>query len=61
MKPVIRKAIVNLKGKPFQYFAQHRDEWANRDDLYLFPGSIQYFGPTEVCDNGTQTLTLEHN
>ena len=57
-KPVIRKALVELDGKPFQYFAAHRDEWA-RKTCYVYPGPIQYFGPTEVCDQCTKTLALE--
>ena len=57
-KPVIRKALVELDGKPFQYFAAHRDEWAV-ETCYLYPGAIQYFGPSEVCDLTTRTLALE--
>ena len=58
MKPVIRKALVDLKGKPFKAFAAVRDEWA-RDTAYIYPGPIQYWGPTEVCDQPTKTLLLE--
>jgi pyrophosphate--fructose-6-phosphate 1-phosphotransferase len=57
-KPVIRKALVELDGAPFKYFAAHRDEWA-KDTCYVYPGPIQYFGPTEVCDQPTMTLQLE--
>jgi pyrophosphate--fructose-6-phosphate 1-phosphotransferase len=57
-KPVIRKALVELDGKPFQRFAACRDEWA-RTTSYVYPGPIQYFGPTEVCDRPTVTLALE--
>jgi pyrophosphate--fructose-6-phosphate 1-phosphotransferase len=60
MKPVIKKALVDLKGKPFAYFSTHRDRWAE-ESAYLFPGAIQYFGPTEVCDLTTRTLELEQN
>ncbi len=59
MKPVIKKALVELDGKPYQYFVAHRTEWA-RNTSYVYPGPIQYFGPTEVCDRPTITLTLEH-
>jgi len=59
-KPVIQKALVDLKGKPFKYFEKHRDEWARLED-YMFPGPIQYFGPTEVCDATNYTLMLEHD
>ena len=58
MKPVIRKALVELDGKPFKYFASQRDKWA-KETSYVFPGPIQYFGPSEVCDQPTKTLTLE--
>ncbi len=59
-KPVIRKALVELEGKPFQFFAAHRDEWAV-ETCYVYPGAIQYFGPSEVCDTTTVTLALEQN
>ena len=58
MKPVIRKALVELDGAPFKYFASKRDEWA-LDTCYVYPGSIQYWGPSEVCDQTTRTLQLE--
>ncbi|MDN4754371.1 diphosphate--fructose-6-phosphate 1-phosphotransferase [Porphyromonadaceae bacterium W3.11] len=58
MKPVIRKALVELDGAPFQMFAKHRDDWAI-ETRYVYPGPIQYFGPSEVCDQPTITLTLE--
>ncbi len=58
MKPVIQKALVDLNGAPFKTFASKRDEWAN-ETCYVYPGPIQYFGPTEVCDQTTITLALE--
>ena len=58
MKPVIRKALVRLDGAPFRAYAAMRDEWALTTD-YVYPGPIQYFGPTEVCDAPTKTLQLE--
>ena len=58
MKPVIRKALVELDGAPFKEFAAHRDEWA-RQTAYVYPGPIQYWGPTEVCDQPTKTLAQE--
>ena len=57
-KPVIKKALVELDGKPFKFFEAHRDEWAVETE-YTFPGAIQYYGPTEVCDLTTRTLALE--
>ena len=59
MKPVIRKALVELNGAPFKEFVKHRAEWA-RETSFVYPGPIQYFGPTEVCDQPTKTLQLEH-
>ena len=58
MKPVIQKALVKLDGAPFKAFAAKRDSWAMVTD-YVYPGPIQYFGPTEVCDQPTKTLQLE--
>lgn len=58
MKPVIKKALVKLDGAPFKTFAANRDEWA-KDTCFVYPGPIQYFGPTEVCDQCTATLKLE--
>ena len=57
-KPVIRKALVELDGKPFKYFTAHRDEWS-KETCFVFPGAIQYYGPKEVCDITTRTLALE--
>ena len=57
-KPVIRKALVELDGKPFKYFEAHRDAWAV-ETAFTYPGAIQYYGPTEVCDLTTRTLALE--
>ena len=57
-KPVIRKALVELDGKPFRYFAEHRAQWAV-ETCFTYPGAIQYFGPGEVCDLTTRTLALE--
>ena len=60
MKPVIRKALVELDGAPFKYFAAHREQWAV-ETCYVYPGPIQYFGPTEVADQPTMTLKLEQS
>ena len=57
-KPVIRKALVDLNGKPFKYFEAHRAEWAAKT-CYTYPGAIQYYGPADVCDLTTRTLALE--
>ena len=58
-KPVIKKALVDLNGKPFKKFAAQRDEWA-MNTCYTYPGPIQYFGPSEVCDQPSRTLYYEH-
>ncbi len=58
MKPVIRKALVELDGAPFKCFAAQRDRWA-KETCYVYPGPIQYWGPSEVCDQPTMTLALE--
>jgi len=59
-RPVIKKALVELDGAPFQQFAAHRGNWTV-EDAYLYPGPIQYFGPSEVCDITTETIKLERS
>ena len=59
MKPVIKKALVELDGAPYKFFVSKRDEWASKTS-FVYPGPIQYFGPSEVCDRPTITLSLEH-
>ena len=58
-KPVIRKALVELNGKPFKFLQKNREDWA-KNDRYTFPGPIQYFGPAVVTEMTTLTLLLEH-
>ena len=58
MKPVIRKALVELDGTPFKTLAAQRDKWA-KETCYVYPGPIQYWGPSSVCDQTTKTLVLE--
>lgn len=60
MKPVIQKALVRLDSAPFKYFAANRAQWAINTE-YVYPGPIQYFGPSDVCDQTTKTLKLEQN
>lgn len=60
MKPVIRKALVDLNGKPFKTLVEHREEWAKKT-CYIYPGPIQYWGPSKVCDQTTKTLSLERD
>ena len=57
-KPVIKKALVELDGAPFKFFEAHREQWA-LETCFVYPGAIQYYGPTEVCDATTKTLALE--
>ena len=59
MKPVIRKALVDLNGKPFKTLVEHRESWA-KNTCFINPGPIQYFGPTEICNSTTKTLALEN-
>ena len=59
MKPVIQKALVLLDGAPFKFFASQRVNWADEKSSYVYPGPVQYYGPTEVCDQPTRTLLLE--
>ena len=58
MKPVIQKALVQMDGEPFKVFAAHRDEWAIHTS-FVYPGPIQYWGPSSVCNAPTKTLQLE--
>lgn len=58
MKPVIKKALVDLEDKPFKTFSRHREEWSYKTS-YLYPGAIQYFGPHEVCNLPSITIQLE--
>ncbi len=60
MKPVIRKALVELDGAPFKALVANRETWA-KETCYVYPGPIQYFGPSEVCDQPTKTLQFEQN
>lgn len=60
MKPVIRKTLVDLDGKPFKTFAAKREMWA-KETCYVYPGPIQYWGPSSVCNQPTLTLALEHS
>ena len=60
MKPVIRKALVDLNGNPFKTFVANRDKWA-KETCYVYPGPIQYWGPSVVCDQPTMTLSLEQS
>ncbi len=57
-KPVIQKALVKLDGAPFLELVKNRQKWAIETD-FVYPGPIQYFGPSEVCDLVTKTIELE--
>ena len=59
-KPVIKKALVDINGKPYKYFAEHREHWA-RETCYCSSGAVQYFGPPEIADRTTLTLSLENS
>jgi len=57
-KPVIQKALVDLKGAPFQHFTQNREKWA-LEDCFKFPSPIQFFGPSFITNSISLTLKLE--
>ena len=57
---LLKKALVELDGKPFKFFEANRDQWAE-ETCYVYPGAIQYYGPAEVCDLTTRTLALEQD
>ena len=57
--PVIQKALVDLKSPPFEFFADHREKWSRGDQMFAFPGAIQYYGDKEIADQPTKTLLLE--
>jgi pyrophosphate--fructose-6-phosphate 1-phosphotransferase len=58
-KPVIKKALVDLNGRPYKTLEEKRATWAEKT-CFIVPGAIQYFGPSHVCDAPTITLKLEH-
>lgn len=58
--PVIKKALVDLDGKPFKALASQREEWA-KGNAFVYPGPVQYFGPLEICDQPSRTLVLERS
>ena len=57
-KPVIQKALVDLKGRPFTEFSRLRSDWIE-EDSYSNPGPIQFFGPSAITDRISRTLELE--
>ena len=57
--PVIKKAFVDLDGKPFKYYEKIREEWSQGDDKFAFPGAIQYYGNRDICDLPSKTLLIE--
>lgn len=59
-KPVIRKALLDLKKAPFRAFEDSRDDWL-MEDSYCFPGPIQFNGLPVVSEAVTLTLSLEQN
>ncbi len=50
-RPVIQKALVDLKSKAYHDFVRMRKVW-EVEDHYQYPGPIQYFGPEEITEKG---------
>lgn len=57
MKPVIKKALVDLTDLPFQVFAQQRADWA-KYDLYRNPGPIQFSHSASGTDDPSYRVEL---
>lgn len=57
-KPVIKKALVDLKGKPFLYFQKMRSTWQS-EDRYRYPGPMQFFGDRELTDLPPLSMLFE--
>jgi pyrophosphate--fructose-6-phosphate 1-phosphotransferase len=55
-KPVIKKALVELDGKPYKELLKYRAKWA-KGDHYRNPGPIQYAGP--ASEDVNLTLLIE--
>lgn len=60
LRPVIHKSLVDLNDNPFRYYETNRAAWADSTNTYIYPGPIQYFGPEQICDATTVTLSLEY-
>lgn len=58
LKPVIKKALVDLNAPPFKTYAAKRGEWSQKTS-FICPGPIQYFGPPEISDRPALSLVLE--
>ena len=59
-KPVIQKALVDLSSNAFQTFKKIREKW-NTEDLYRYPGPIQFYGLEDVTNATSMTLQYEHS
>ena len=56
-KPVIAKALVDIKGYFFIHFSHFRKSW-EVEDQYRNPGPIQFFGPPEITDSVPPSLMV---
>ncbi len=56
-KLVVKKSLVDLNGAVFGEFVKYRKLWRFDDD-YRYPGPIQFFGPEDICNAATHTVTI---
>lgn len=59
-KAVIKKALVDLSGPAFSYFAKVSPNWIEHDD-YKSPGPIQFFGPVSLTHTPPHSLRVTSN
>ena len=57
-EPVIKKALVELDGLPYQRFVEQAKKW-RLGDCYSFPGPIQFTGPAANVINQTLAYEIE--
>jgi len=61
LKPVIKKALVDVENEPAMwYFQKYRDDWIE-EDAYRYPGPIQFYGPAQLTDEPPMVLQIRAN